>query len=217
MKSATVVVCLCFSLLFRVVVRFYTTIALFITRQKVHKYEFSTNISVLLAIEPAAADTAAVILRSINDNRSNDKFNNTLAKFKCQWESRRQISIQKRTDKQIVRALDCPFAVISQRINRQATDFYLSNSKQIWFFYLWMLETKCKIEHSDFSLVYYFISFIFTHITMCHIQVTPIINFVFSIFFSQKFRFSIIKINCIFLQRSRHHSFLVSPIYKTRL
>lgn len=81
MKSATVVVCLCFSLLFRVVIRFYTTIALFITRQKVHKYEFSTNISVLLAIEPAAADTAAVILRSINDNRSNDKFNNTLAKF----------------------------------------------------------------------------------------------------------------------------------------
>lgn len=82
MKSATVVVCLCFSLLFRVVIRFYTTIALFITRQKVHKYEFSTNISVLLAIEPAAAaDIAAVMLRSINDNRSNDKFNNTLAKF----------------------------------------------------------------------------------------------------------------------------------------
>lgn len=66
-------------------------------------------------------------------------------------------------------------------------------------------------------LVYYFISFIFTHITMCHIQVTPIINFVFSIFFSQRFRFSIIKINCIFLRRTRHHSFLVSPIYEKRL
>lgn len=72
-------VCVFVSLLFRVVIRFYnTTIALFITRQKVHKYEFSTNISVLLAIEPAAA-TGAVMLRSINDNRSNDKFNNTLA------------------------------------------------------------------------------------------------------------------------------------------